>query len=162
LLQLHEIPTQGDDSEIAHYLIPLAQHFNLSLRQLEKTFTNLAIIYSTSGENHLRLVPIIVFIAVVKVINPNVYGDIVSGKISCSTLFEKLRFSELNEEKKDNHYLADLIEWVRYSMLSESEYDQIDENDKNRQFPQRLRRYDMDRKSLLPMFCQKLSMFNVN
>lgn len=162
LLQLHEIPTQGDDSDIAHYLIPLAQHFNLSLRQLEKTFTNLAIIYSTSGENHLRLVPIIVFIAVVKVINPNVYEDIVSGKISCSTLFEKLRFSELNEEKKDKHYLADLIEWVRYSMLSESEYDQIDENDQIRQFPQRLRRSGMDRKRLLPMSCKNLSMFNVN
>jgi|JI10StandDraft_1071094.scaffolds.fasta_scaffold286282_1 hypothetical protein len=162
LLQLHEITTWGDDRNIVDCLIPLAQHFNLSLRQLEKVFTNLAIIYSTSGENHLRLVPIIVFIAVVKVVNPNVFGNLLLGRMSFSTLCEQLGFRELNEEEEGKRKLFWLMNWVRFSMLSESEYQGIDANDPIKRFGQSLWQYSVDRDRLLPIFCQKLSMFTVN
>lgn len=162
LLQLHEITTWGDDRNIVDCLIPLAQHFNLSLRQLEKVFTNLAIIYGTSGENHLRLVPIIVFIAVVKVVNPNVFGNLLLGRISFSTLREQLGFLELNEEEEGKRKLFWLMNWIRFSMLTESEYQGIDANDPIKGFGQSLWRYNVDRERLLPIFCQKLSMFTVN
>jgi len=162
LLQLHEITTWGDDRNIVDCLIPLAQHFNLSLRQLEKVFTNLAIIYSTSGENHLRLVPIIVFIAVIKVVSPNVFGNLLLGRISFSTLCEQLGFRELNEEEEGKRKLFWLMNWVRFSMLSESEYQGIDANDPIKRFGHSLWQYSVDRERLLPIFCQKLSMFTVN
>ena len=162
LLQLHEITTWGDDTEIADCLIPLGQHFNLSLRQLEKAFTNLAIIYSTVAENHLRHVPIIVFIAVVKVVDPNLFGKLLLGKISFTAIREQLGFSELSVEEKVKHHLIRLLHWVRFSMLSESEYQEIDINDPIRQFEQQLRQYGSNRKRLLPMFCKRLSMFSVN
>lgn len=162
LLQLHEITTWGDGRNIVDCLIPLAQHFNLSLRQLEKVFTNLAIIYSTSGENHLRLVPIIVFIAVVKVVNPNVFGNLLLGRISFSTLCEQLGFRELNEEEEGKRKLSWLMNWIRFSMLTESEYQGIDANDPIKRFGQSLWQYSVDRERLLPIFCQKLSMFTVN
>lgn len=162
LLQLHEITTWGDDRNIVGCLIPLAQHFNLSLRQLEKVFTNLAIIYSTSGENHLRLVPIIVFIAVVKVVTPNVFGNLLLGRISFSALCEQLGFRELNEEAEGNSKLFWLMNWIRFSMLTESEYQGVDANDPIKQFGQSLWQYGVDRERLLPIFCQKLSMFTVN
>ncbi len=162
LLQLHEIPTWGDDRSITDCLIPLAQHFNLSLRQLEKVFTNLAIIYSTSGENHLRLVPIFVFISVVKVFKPNVYGNLLLEKITYTALCEQLSFHELSEEAKDNRALFNLMNWVRFSMLSDSEYKKINEDDPISKFEQILWQYSTDRKRLLPYFCQKLSMFTVN
>lgn len=162
LLQLHEITTWGDDRNIVDCLTPLAQHFNLSLRQLEKVFTNLAIIYSTSGENHLRLVPIIVFIAVVKVVNPNVFGNLLLGKISFSTLCEQLGFHELNEEEESKRKLFWMMNWVRFSILSESEYQVVDANDQIKRFEQTLWQYNVDRERLLPIFCQKLSMFSVN
>jgi energy-coupling factor transporter ATP-binding protein EcfA2 len=162
LLQLHEITTWGDDRLIADCLIPLAKHFNLSLRQLEKVFTNLAIIYSTSGENHLRIVPIIVFIAVVKVVNPNVFGNLLQGRISLSTLYEQLEFRDLNKEDEGKRRLNLLMDWVRYSMLNESEYQVIDANDPIKEFGKSLWRYNVDRERLLSIFCQKLSMFTVN
>jgi len=162
LLQLHEITTWGDDRNIVDCIIPLAQHFDLSLRQLEKVFTNIAIIYSTSGENHLRLVPVIVFIAVIKVINPNVFGRLLLGKISFSNLCEQLGFLELNEEEEGKRKLFWLMSWIRFSMLSESEYQEVDANDLIKQFSQSLWQYSIDRERLLPIFCQKLSMFTVN
>lgn len=162
LLQLHEITTWGDDRHIVDCLVPLAQHFNLSLRQLEKVFTNLAIIYSTSGENHLRLVPIIVFIAVVKVVNPNVFRDLLLERISFSTLCEKLEFRELNDEEGSKRQLFWLMNWVRFSILNESEYQGIEANDPIKRFEQSLWQYSVDRQRLLLIFCQKLSMFTVN
>lgn len=162
LLQLHEITTWGDDRNIVDCLIPLAQHFNLSLRQLEKVFTNLAIIYSTSGENHLRLVPIIVFIAVVKVVNPNVFGNLLLGKISFSSLCEQIGLPGINEEEGGNRKLFWLMSWIRFSMLTELEYQGLDANDPIKRFQQSLWEYSVDRERLLPIFCQKLSMFMVN
>lgn len=162
LLQLHEITTWGDDRLIADCLIPLAKHFNLSLRQLEKVFTNLAIIYSTSGENHLRLVPIIVFIAVVKVVNPNVFGNLLQGRIPFSTLCEQLELSDLNKEDEGKSRLNWLMDWVRYSMLNKSEYQVIDANDPIKEFGKSLWQYNVDRERLLLIFCQKLSMFTLN
>jgi hypothetical protein len=162
LLQLHEIETWGDDRHIADFLTSLAKHFDLSLRQLEKVFTNLAIIYSTSGSNQLRLVPIIVFISVVKVVNPNVFRDLLLGRISFTTLCDQLSFHQLNEEEKDKAWFIRLMDWVRFSMLSESEYLGVDENDPIRKFNDILWSYNVNRERLLPIFCEKLSMFNVN
>lgn len=162
LLKLHEITTWGDDRLIVDCLLPLAQYFNLSLRQLEKVFTNLAIIYSTSGENHLRLVHIIVFIAVVKVVNPNVFASLLQGKISFTSLSEQIGFRKLNEENESERKLFQLLSWIRFSMLTESEYQAIDANDPISRLGQSLWRYNVDREELLPMFCQKLSMFTVN
>lgn len=162
LLQLHEITTWGDDHNIVDSLIPLAQHFNLSLRQLEKVFTNLAIIYSASAENHLRLIPIIVFISVVKVVNPNLFGNLLSGRISFSSLCEELGFREVNGDEDAKPNLFWMMNWVRFSMLSESEYQAIDPNHQIKGFQQSLWRYGVDRKRLIPLFCEHLSMFKVN
>ena len=162
LLQLHEITTWGDNQKIVDCLTPLAEHFNLSLRQLEKVFTNLAIIYSTSGKNHLRLVPIIVFIAVVKTINPNVFGSLLLGKISFPSLCEQLGFREPSERQERNQSLFWLMSWIRFSMLTESEYQEIDADDLIKGFGQSLWEYNVNRERLIPIFCQKLSMFTVN
>jgi hypothetical protein len=161
LLQLHEITTWGDDQKIIDCLVTLAQNFNLSLRQMEKVFTNLAIIYSTSGERQLRLVPIIVFIAVVKVINPSVIDSILSQKISFSDLCDKLSIPVPKYEEMD-HRLFLIMSWVRYSILSESEYQQAEEDDPIMRFSDSLWQYNIERQQLLPIFCQKLSMFSVN
>lgn len=160
LLQLHEITTWGDDQNIIDCLVPFALHFNLSLRQLEKIFTNLAIIYSPLGNYQPRPIPIIVFIAVVKVVNSNVFSNLLYEKISYSSLCEQLGLQKLNEEVKPE--LHRLMSWIRFSLLTESEYQEIDNNHRNSQFEKFLWKYGIDRKSLLPMFCQKLSMFIVN
>jgi predicted KAP-like P-loop ATPase len=54
LLTLHGINMWGDEQRLQDYLLSLAKYFSLSLRQLEKVFTNLALIYGTSAENQYR------------------------------------------------------------------------------------------------------------
>lgn len=162
LFQLHELETWGDDRNILDCLPPLARHFNLSLRQLEKVFTNLAIIYGTSAKNHLRLVPIIAFISVVKVVKPGTFRKMLLGQISYSELCNEIGMRTLDEGNENERKLSWIMNWVRFSLLTEAEYNEIDSTDPIARFGQSLWEYNVDRERLLPIFCQKLSMFIVN
>jgi hypothetical protein len=162
LLKLHELETWGDDKNIVDCIDPLAQHFALSLRQLEKVYTNLAIIYGTTTQNHLRLVPIIAFICVIKVVKPNLFNRVLVGRVSFTDLCKEIGIAELDENKEGQRKLYWMINWVRFAMLSENEFKEIDANDPIKSFGGSLFRYDVDRERLLPIFCQQLSMFVVN
>lgn len=162
LLKLHELVTWGDDVNIIDCLDPLAQHFNLSLRQLEKVFTNLAIVYGTSTKNQLRLVPIITFICAVKVIKPSVFGRLSTKNISFSDLCKETGLSELDENIEHQRKLYWVMRWIRFAMLSEDEFNEIGANDPIKGFGRSLFEYNVDREGLLPIFCQKLNMFVVN
>lgn len=162
LFQLHELETWGDDRLILDCLTSLARHFNLSLRQLEKVFTNLAVIYSTSAKNHLRLVPIITFISVMKVVMPNIFNKMVLGKISYTELCSDIGLRKLDENNNEERNLFWTMSWIRFSILTDAEFRQIDEADPINRFGESLWQYHVDRERLIPIFCQKLNMFTVN
>ena len=162
LFQLHELETWGDERNLVDCIDPLAEHFNLSLRQLEKTYTNLAIIYGTSEKNHLRLVPIIVFICILKVIKPNLFNRLLVGRLFYAELCKEIGLPEIIESNEESRKLNWLMNWIRFSMLSAEEYAKIGKDDPIKDYGKSLFQYNADRESLLPYFCQKLSMFLVN
>ncbi|MCS3455270.1 energy-coupling factor transporter ATP-binding protein EcfA2 [Aeromonas sp. BIGb0405] len=161
LLHLHELETWGDNRLIQDCLSSLGRHFNLSLRQLEKVFTNLAIIYSTSAKNQLRLVPIITFISTVKVVKPSVFSKILLGRISYTELISETELQFINNESNERNLIR-IMDWVRFSILTDAEYKAINETDNITRLSQSLWEYSVDRERLLPMFCEKLNMFTVN
>ncbi|MBL0671345.1 hypothetical protein JD504_11340 [Aeromonas hydrophila] len=161
LLHLHELETWGDNRLIQDCLSSLCRHFNLSLRQLEKVFTNLAIIYSTSAKNQLRLVPIITFISTVKVVKPSVFGKILLGRISYTELISETELQLINNESNERNLIR-IMDWVRFSILTDAEYKAIDETDNITRLSQSLWEYSVDRERLLPMYCEKLNMFTIN
>ncbi|OGT90992.1 MAG: hypothetical protein A2514_07750 [Gammaproteobacteria bacterium RIFOXYD12_FULL_61_37] len=161
LLQLHEMQTWGDDRNIVDCTEPLANHFNLSLRQLEKVFTNLALFYGASTENHLRLVPIVVFLAIVKVVDPSLFDDLLHGRTSYTDVIGKLKLQNFNEESSSNRKIYWLMQWVRYGLLSEKEFAELPEEDEIKKFGQSLWKYSVSRERLIPIFSQQLSMFVV-
>lgn len=162
LFKLHEIETWGDERDILDCLTPLAQHFDLSLRQLEKVFTNLAIIYSTSAKNHLRLVPIITFVSVIKVIKPTLFITLMSKKTSYTELCREIGIDALDERKENERKLIRIMNWVKFSTLTELEYQKIENSDPVARLGGSLWEYNVEREKLIPIFCQKLSMFIVN
>lgn len=161
LLQLHELNTWGDDRNIVDCTEPLANHFNLSLRQLEKVFTNLSVFYGVSAENQLRLVPVVVFLAVVKVIEPPLFDELLHGKVSYAEVVDKLNMHDLDEENEHNGNLYWLMQWVRYSLLSEKEFNELPEEDEIKKFGQSLWKYNVRRERLMQICAQQLSMFVV-
>ncbi|OIR24956.1 KAP family P-loop NTPase fold protein [Bathymodiolus thermophilus thioautotrophic gill symbiont] len=158
LFQLHELETWGDDQNIVYVLEPLTNHFDLSLRQLEKVFTNLSLLYGIREKDHFRVIPIIVFLAVIKVVKPQIFDKLLHQKISYSDVCHEINLSS-NEEQKGLHWLMNL---VRYALLSTEEFGELDSKDEIKN-PNNspIRRYDIKREELIPFFAQQLSMFIV-
>ena len=161
LLQFHELELCGDEHNIHDCLKPLGQHFNLSLRQLEKVFTNLAIIYSTSEKNHLRLVPIITFVSTLKVVNPGLFKKVSQGSISYTELSSAIGLWNEDESIMDTA-LSWMMNWVRYTILSDQEYEAIDGTDKIKKLDQAYWQYNIERKRIIQIFCEKLCLFKIS
>lgn len=161
LFNLHEIETWGDGHNLVDSLEALAMHFNLSLRQLERVYTNLAVFYASSAENQLRLVPLISFLAVIKVIDPSVYEALLHQKITYEELCQKTGLPEQDQEDRNLRKLQFLAMWLKFALITDEQFEQLDENDRIRGLGESLWRYSVERQRLMPTFIQKLSMFTV-
>ena len=158
LFELHQIQTWGDD--VLEYLEALAKHFNLSLRQLERVYTNLAIFYATSAKNKIRVVPIASFLAVIKVIEPFVYEELLYQKISYRDLCTKTRL--LDEKEYQNERVLQLIvKYLKFSLVPEREYNLLGEDSQLLNFHRLLDSYGIDREDIIPTIAKKLNMFTV-
>jgi hypothetical protein len=162
LLELHAFEHWGDGSQILQCMSPLAAHFNLSLRQLEKTYTNLAIIYSTSAKDHLRLVMVITFIATLKVVKPSLFRKLSVSQITYEDLVQQLGLPLTRSEESSTRDLFGINEWLACCLLSESELKGLGLNDRASQISQSLWRYNVEPKRIIPIFCDQLNMFSAN
>jgi len=161
LFDLHKIETWGDGRNLLDSLEVLAKHFNLSLRQLERVYTNLAVFYASSAENQIRLVPIISFLAVIKVVEPSMYEALLHQRITYEELCRKTGLSDSEQEDRNLRKLQFLAMWLKFSLITDEQFEQLDENDRVRSFGQSMWQYSLERESLIPFFIQKLSMFTV-
>lgn len=158
LFKLHELETWGDERNLIDSLVYLSNYFNLSLRQIEKSFTNIAIFYATSEKNYLRIAPLISFLAIVKVVNPSLYSLISENAITFSELLEKINLKNYDEDNKFNR----IINWIQWAMLSEDEYRMLDEKSILHRFDDGLWSFHFERNELLSYFSSKLNLFEVN
>lgn len=162
LLKIHELETWRDERNIIESIDPLANHFNLSLRQLEKVFTNLAVLYGQSEESHLRIVPIIIFLAVVKVVNHQLFENLLHQRISYNETIIILGLIDLDVENENYRKIYRIMEWVRYSLLTTQQYKELPDEDEIKRLGDVFWNYSVDRENLIPMFAKQLSMFVVN
>lgn len=160
LLELHEFNAFGDEEGLVEVLVPLGRHFNLSLRQLEKVFTNLAIIYSTSHENSFRVFPVFVLLSILKVVDPTVFSAIANNNFSFNQLSKKVGLSNLKED--DNREIFHVMNWMKYIMMTDDEFNELDPNDPVLRYGNGLFRYNIDRRNILAFFCSKMTLFKVN
>lgn len=118
LIQHHQIPAWGDTTSLEDCLELLSKHLDLSLRQLEKAFTNLAILYGSLNKNSIRLPSIIAFLSIIKSYDTNLYIDLVNYRVTYDEFLERLNISpyKVSEEMKW------ALSWFQFSMLSEDEF----------------------------------------
>lgn len=169
LLEAHEIETWGDSRIIRKILEPLAIHLDLSLRQLEKVFTNIALFYASSSERSLRIVQIITTVCVIKVYNPDLFSSILKGKCSIDSLYSGLKIP--NSERIELSFgspsklsevmskLFHIISWMEFGLMSESEYSALPAEHPIAKIERSLYNYSYDRESLVINVAHRLSMF---
>jgi len=163
LFELHNIQAWDDKRNIIDCLDPLALHFNLSLRELEKVYTNLSIFYGASKENEYRLVPIIIFLAIIKVLKPKLFESILHQKITYEEVIKELQLNVPTEDNFRTHKLYWLMQWVRYALLNQEEINKLSDSDPINDFfesaTNSLLNYNITREELIPYFAERFYLF---
>jgi hypothetical protein len=109
----------------------------------------------------LRIVPIIVFLVIIKVVAPQLFDSLLQKRVSYDDVISKLNLHDLGEDGEYNRRLYWIMQWLRYSLLSEKEFNALSEDDEIKGFGQFLLRYNVSRERLIPIFAQQLNMFVV-
>lgn len=153
LFKSHNIETWGHDRTLLDYVEHLARHFNLSLRQLEKVFTNLALFYASVTKNNYPNPPITAFLATIKVVKPAVYQALLDKTMTYSQLCEKTKLTGTVG------WSEWLLAYLRCAILSEDEYSQLKPDDPARKFDHHRVRFFIDRSTILPWLIRRMSLF---
>ena len=158
LCELHQLSIRNSVKIDA--LESLAKHFKLSLRQLEKVFTNIAIFYRYVKQNDSEIHALIVFLATVKVIDAALFNDILLQEVTYQQVKERLNLNTINKKNKEDT-LYWIMDWVRFSMLTQEEYDNLAPKDDIKN----LDKYAWDfgsREQMLLFYARKINIFEVN
>jgi hypothetical protein len=158
LQQLHEIDAWGRNDSAIECTEILARYFNLSLRQLEKVYANLVILYCSSKDNEYINPPIAAFLSVVKVINPDVFIRLLHSKILYQDMIEELKLDGFEGKGKTRM----IVNWLRYALLPQEEWERLPDEHKSYITHGRLSLMDISKDRLIPIFAQLLNMFVVN
>lgn len=162
LFELHEIEAWGDKRILLKGIEALAKYFNLSLRQLERVYTNISIFYASSDKSQLILTPVISFLAIIKVINPRVYEALSHGKMTYDKLCDETGISD-NIEHTDEHKrtLQSIAMWLKFSLITDEEFQSLDEKDRTKNLGNSLWEYSIDRQEIISIFTKQLNLFTV-
>lgn len=160
LANAHELG-EGDERElIINSVVLLGQNLEFTLRDLEKAFTNISVLYMTSKKNQLRLVPLIVLIGVGAVRYPGFPREVEKGEISFEIVKERFKLDSENLSS----YLGNpdwVVKWIKISTLTDSEFSALEESEKKEitEYMSSLAKYGLSRNNLLTFYAKKLLNF---
>ncbi len=162
LFELHKNEKwRADSIDISKYLEVLAKHFNLSLRELERAYTNLAVFYASYTGGEFKLSLILSFLAVIKVKEPSVYDALLHQRITYEELCHKTRLSDKEPEEMGGEKLQAIVWWIKFALITDEQFDQIDTYHPIRQCNTIVRSFGQSREDFVPYLAKKLNMFTV-
>lgn len=161
LMAQHELNSLTERNDILESINPLARNLGLSLRQMEKVFTNLTIIYSTLSANNLRHAPAICIISVLKVIAPSVYRSLCLKQANYDDVLSALSLSVI-KDNQDQYRLTSISDFLRFCLMSEEEFAQLGQNDPAQRFSSLMWNFNIERVNIIPYFCQSLQLIRFN
>ena len=162
-MAVHEIETWGDEEQLKEAIGILACFYDISLRQLERVYTIIAVFYASSSKDQLRLTPLVSFLSVIKVIKPILFKRLLASDIAYKEVMEitGLIDSSLVEDRATNT-INFIMDWVKFTLITNEEFKNLPENDRVKRFDNgSLWRYDIERERIMSLFTQKIGMFSV-
>ena len=115
-----EVKTQAHRSAIENFE-ELVNYFDLSLREIEKSLTNFAIIYNATDEANLNsdYLLLATFICIIKVIEPGIYQKLFHKKMDYEELLNTAGLGKLNARYWDEEESHPLRWLLKYYLSSE-------------------------------------------
>lgn len=151
LYDAHELETWTDKGALIENIDFLAEHFNLSLRQLERVYTIITIFYASSAKNHFRVAQLLSFLAVIKVFHPSLFIDLLYEK---ATYEHVCKVTGLTQNESGQSFL---MLWIEFSLMTNEEFKVSAKQDKMDGLSFCIRDCGIKREKLMSMFAQKLN-----
>jgi hypothetical protein len=139
----------------------LANHLSLTLREIERVFTVLALYFSSAQIPDDILIPVL---AVIKVKKPDLYQQLLKGDISADQFFKETTLDKIQSEYAQRISLDYIVDILKYCLTSDAEIEiNTPESKKIKQFgQQRFHSFHFVRRlQLIPFFCGRLDRFSV-
>ena len=151
--------------QVAIYMSVLANHFDLTLREIEKAFTIMAIYYSSITQEQSNNDFLTSLLSILKIKKPVIYQSLSKSKISASQFFTDSLLNQLdvgNEHEFNWEWLRDMLDFY---LMSETELETA-ANDTSSSARGGLKTMisrwpGSDRKNVIPAMCLKLDRFSL-
>jgi hypothetical protein len=125
----------------------------------------LTIFYASSGKLLRKYSALIALLSVLKVKKPELYIALKETKQDLEKLLASLELTKIND-RDAQYYIGPMQKLLRFCLLTEEEFDQLDENDKAREevkiFERNFPRGRMSRRELIPSICKTMDMYRVD
>jgi hypothetical protein len=159
LFRLHELGFLENEVGFLESISTLARIFNLSLRQLEKTFTYISIFYASVPDNFVKLSPLLCFLSIVKVFKPEIYRGLKYGNLSYTDVIESLHI----KEPEANHSAESrVLYWLKFCLLTVEEAEASSLIDQFVKTENQLLEYNINRGGIIPLYCDYLDFVRMN
>ncbi len=165
LVAHHELSTKVRDlRSLTSCLAVFAEHFELTLREIEKVFTVLALFYSSQNSAD-ALSFLVAMLSVLKVKSPHLYAQLSAGSISLKALLADIRLDQLKSRSQDFD-----LDWARkfisFCLMSEDEYQKaLSAEAEPKGMQTRLSQFEdhfrTPRNRIIPTLCSRLDRFSV-
>lgn len=162
LAGLHDIEMWGDDEYVYQFLEYMSKHLNLSLREIERVFTNISVFYAVSKKDHFRLSPLVVFLACIKVVEPDVYSQLHKKEISYSDTVSAIKLLDYSDKPKDEQHTFDwFLSWLKFSLVTNEDYGKSENKALLDDMRKSLVGFRLPREDIVPLHTKRMSLFSV-
>lgn len=151
----HLIDQYGlENGDWKEYFTALGTQLNCSLRELERIFSNLAIILMSERQGASVYEPLISTICTLKVMRPGVFSRLAEGDITIEDIQEAIKYHP--DPRSENYVMEHIIEWLKACVMSDADFNNLDSSDNIKRLGQQIR----FRKTVLGLLVQKLNSFS--
>ncbi len=157
LFDAHEFETWVGQDELTSIVSCFGEHYKLSLRDIKRVFTNLAIHYASVNERTLNHIPIIVLLAICKVKWPDRFLQLKDRKVCFNEFNVKFQLTEISKDYYVHVFPDYFINCFKFCLLTDEEYDNEEPTSDVKQMKQP--QYKIDRHDIIPWYCSSIETF---
>ncbi|HEY0967509.1 MAG TPA: P-loop NTPase fold protein [Opitutaceae bacterium] len=145
----------------------LFSHFDLTLREIEKTLLVLSIYYGSLPKNELSNEFLISLLAILKTKRPWFFDRLRRGGVTADEFFKETGLANFREESGDGVSREWVTDMLNYCLMSDEELAKVAGPDAQIGRPTGparmgswLVRYSISRQNVIPFFCRRLEQFS--
>lgn len=127
---------------------------NCSLRELERIYSNLAIMLMTEKEGADINDTLFSAICTLKVMRPGIFSRLTEGTIPIGEIYEAFKYYP--DPKSDNYVMEHVMKWLHTCLMTDEEYKSLDDHDEIRSMARNYRA----RTKVIGLLTQKLNSFS--